>query len=70
MSPWLAGGHDILGDPEDEAKLAKELPSSSIVYRLKVDDYAHLDFAWGEDAYRYIYPHVLALLQNYTSVVS
>jgi len=60
----LHGGLDALADPTDVAQLIPLL--KNVVFSVNVPDYAHIDFVWGADAYRIIYPSVLQLLKKYS----
>jgi len=60
----FAGGQDDLADPHDVERLMSELPKASIASYIYVEEYDHLDFTWGEDAYLKIYPTVLSMLNQ------
>eukprot|EP00475_Leptophrys_vorax_P041301 TRINITY_DN77878_c0_g1_i1.p1 TRINITY_DN77878_c0_g1~~TRINITY_DN77878_c0_g1_i1.p1 ORF type:complete len:413 (-),score=120.90 TRINITY_DN77878_c0_g1_i1:32-1270(-) len=65
----FTGGNDLLADPEDVEKLEALLtPNSNIVFNQMVDYYEHLDFVWGLDAHKVIYPNVLSVLRKYANV--
>jgi len=64
------GGHDILADKADVAKLVSVLPAASLVHHEEVHDYAHLDFIWAPDAKTIVYPGVLKLLKQHAPVRS
>ncbi|CAH8842441.1 unnamed protein product [Trichobilharzia szidati] len=57
------GGHDWLASPKDVRKLAKQInyTVSGVHY---LPHYNHLDFVWGLDAGKVLYPSVLKHLSN------
>lgn len=65
----LTGSNDILADADDVAHMVKLVPNTTIVFQKQYDSYAHLDFAWGQDAFSVVYPDVLDLLTRYARPV-
>lgn len=61
----FAGDRDALADPADVERLIAAMPPRVLVNVTYLDDFAHLDFTWGLDAYRVLYPSVVALVQQY-----
>lgn len=59
---FFSGGDDYLGDPEDVLRLAGLLPERLLVFNNFQEDYEHLDFVWGMDAYVKIYGDVINLI--------
>jgi len=57
------GGLDILSNPRDVQKLIYELPTTTLIHHKVIDSYAHLDFSWGQEAARLLYPDVIAQLK-------
>jgi len=64
----FTGSHDILADPKDVEQLVNGLPTASVVYHKNIEDYAHLDFSWAEDAHSIVYPDVVNLVRKYSDV--
>jgi len=64
----FAGGNDFLADPRDVAWLEGQLDPKIIVQNVFYDDYNHLDFVWGNDAYQRIYKYVIELAKKYSRV--
>ena len=64
----LAGGNDFLADPRDVAWLEGQINPGIIVTNVFYDDYNHLDFVWGLDAYERIYKYLIALAKKYSGV--
>merc|ERR1712176_1545959 len=42
------GGKDDLSDPEDVARLVKEVPADSLAFQKTLAHYGHMDFIWGK----------------------
>eukprot|EP00927_Polykrikos_kofoidii_P054365 TRINITY_DN48790_c0_g1_i1.p1 TRINITY_DN48790_c0_g1~~TRINITY_DN48790_c0_g1_i1.p1 ORF type:complete len:434 (-),score=69.29 TRINITY_DN48790_c0_g1_i1:65-1333(-) len=61
----FTGQRDILADPDDVKTIVNTLPNASLVHWKDLEDYAHLDFAWGENANASVYQDVLQLLRQY-----
>lgn len=61
----IYGSRDALADPQDVAYLLDNLRPQTLVYQQEINDYAHLDFVWGLNAYIDVYPTVLTLLSMY-----
>lgn len=55
------GGRDYLANLNDFQYLLEKLPQNSTFNKV-IDDYAHLDYVWGTDAYEYIYKDILDIL--------
>ncbi|KAL7266284.1 cholesterol esterase [Rhizina undulata] len=55
------GGSDSLVDID---VMLKELPHHTVA--IKVDHYEHLDFLWGDDTDKLVFPHVLKALETYS----
>lgn len=51
----MYGTVDLVSDEEDVSKLLTALPEES-TYKIHVEDYAHLDYIWGVNAYQILYP--------------
>ncbi|XP_063681628.1 gastric triacylglycerol lipase-like [Bolinopsis microptera] len=64
----IAGGNDFLADPRDVAWLEGQLNPKIIVENIFYDDYNHLDFVWGNDAYERVYKTAIALAKKYSGV--
>lgn len=60
----IAGGNDFLADPRDVAWMEGQLDPKIIVMNIFYDDYNHMDFVWGMDAYERVYNFVLDLVPN------
>jgi len=58
----FSGGNDILADPKDVALLQSLLPPGVLAYANVQPQYTHMDFTWGMNAARDIYPALLKLL--------
>ena len=58
----FAGDQDWLADAADVARLQQLLPSATVVSTETLAGYAHLDFSWGLDAARHVYPRLVELL--------
>jgi hypothetical protein len=61
----FTGGHDILAGARDVQYIIDAVPPRTLVHTKNIPDYAHLDFAWGEDANSLVYPDVIALLRTH-----
>eukprot|EP01119_Soliformovum_irregulare_P023743 TRINITY_DN8361_c0_g1_i1.p1 TRINITY_DN8361_c0_g1~~TRINITY_DN8361_c0_g1_i1.p1 ORF type:complete len:388 (-),score=73.08 TRINITY_DN8361_c0_g1_i1:45-1067(-) len=65
---FFTGTQDDLADPVDVANLIDILPASNKpVKHLNIEVYQHLDFTWGEDAWKLLYPTVIDLAKKYSS---
>eukprot|EP00929_Paragymnodinium_shiwhaense_P033285 TRINITY_DN18303_c0_g1_i1.p1 TRINITY_DN18303_c0_g1~~TRINITY_DN18303_c0_g1_i1.p1 ORF type:complete len:419 (-),score=82.80 TRINITY_DN18303_c0_g1_i1:272-1387(-) len=65
----VTGAKDILADPKDVLTLRAKLPQGVVRRIINIDDYAHLDFTWADDASEVLYPKILAAMENFTSIV-
>lgn len=54
--------NDWLADPTDIATLKPQI--KNLIYSKNIDDWNHLDFIWGENAYKVIYPDIIALMKK------
>jgi lysosomal acid lipase/cholesteryl ester hydrolase len=61
------GLEDALADPEDVARIFKEVQPGIIVGQHALPTYEHMDFVWGMNAQRDVYPKVLSYIQQYQS---
>lgn len=59
-----SGGKDKMAMPEDVAALVRELPDATVVLHHHEPEYEHLDYTWGLDAHKKIYPAVVRLLRD------
>ena len=59
----FTGSNDWLADPEDVKNLLPKL--TNIAFHKNIDDYDHLDFIWGVNAYQVIYPDIVRLFWQY-----
>ncbi|XP_057681529.1 gastric triacylglycerol lipase isoform X2 [Corythoichthys intestinalis] len=59
----FSGGRDTLADPKDVALLLMQLPN--VVFRQEIPHWDHLDFIWGLDAPKLMFPTILKLMQQY-----
>ncbi|XP_029383070.1 gastric triacylglycerol lipase [Echeneis naucrates] len=59
----FSGGHDTLADPKDVAVLLTQVPH--LVYHQHIEHWEHLDFIWGLDAPKEMFPSILRLLQEH-----
>jgi hypothetical protein len=57
------GDHDGYADPADVMRLSNVLPN--VVYSLETPAWEHMDFVWGMDAYKLVYPSVLQIMNKY-----
>jgi len=62
----FTGGNDILADPKDVQRLRAELPKGVMVHDRFVEDFAHLDFVWAENAHDLVYPELVGLLRRHS----
>ena len=60
----FSGGIDALAAPRDVATITAEVPS--VVHFDIQQHYAHMDFVWGMDAHKRVYPDVVGLVRKYT----
>merc|ERR1711962_217658 len=60
------GMNDPLADPTDVARMAQELTSCEL-RNLPVSDpkFSHLDFVWGIDAYKVVYPDIVQFMKDH-----
>eukprot|EP00884_Botryococcus_braunii_P012669 jgi/Botrbrau1/21402/Bobra.0216s0021.1 len=61
----VSGGLDELSDAQDIRTLTTSLPANLSVYVHTESLYQHLDFTWGWEAYRRIYPPLVDLMKLY-----
>lgn len=59
----FSGGQDTLADPKDVAILLTQL--SQLIYHQHLDSWEHLDFIWGLDAPKVMFPSILKLLKEF-----
>ena len=57
------GTKDYLANLQDYPFLLQHLPENSTFSNL-VEDYAHLDYVWGTDAYDLIYKDIINILEK------
>lgn len=50
--------------PQDVAALVAALPKQTLILHHVEPDYQHLDYTWGLDAHRRIYPTVIRVLRE------
>ncbi|PRP79214.1 lysosomal acid lipase/cholesteryl ester hydrolase-like [Planoprotostelium fungivorum] len=63
---FFTGSNDPLSDVTDDKLLAQILPEDNKpVFWLNEPTYDHLDFVWGVDAHKLIYPDLLRLIKKY-----
>ncbi|XP_031168097.1 gastric triacylglycerol lipase [Sander lucioperca] len=58
----FSGGQDTLADPKDVAVLLTQVPN--LVFHKHIEHWEHLDFIWGLDAPKQMFPSILKLLQQ------
>jgi lysosomal acid lipase/cholesteryl ester hydrolase len=61
------GANDDLADPTDVTELIKQFPSSLQAGVTFNNDYGHLDYVWGKDAYIDVYGPILNILKKVNS---
>ena len=54
-----SAGQDWLADPDDVARLERDLPKETIVNKVNIPPWMHLDFIWGIDAAKLVYRHII-----------
>ena len=54
-----SGGQDWLADPSDVEILERKIPKQSIIKKVNIPPWMHLDFIWGVDASRMVYKHIV-----------
>ncbi|VDN10103.1 unnamed protein product [Dibothriocephalus latus] len=59
------GGDDWLSTPIDVCRLLNELPRRSYIRNMYLPYYNHIEFVWGLDAAKIIYPDILDFLQEF-----
>jgi len=66
----FTGTNDDLADPQDVQELIANLPNNNkpVLVNNQVT-YEHLDFTWGVNAHKLIYPSVVQLAQKYSGQV-
>ena len=55
---WLADEQDIANT------LLKDIPSASLKESVKLDDFSHTDFTWGNKAKAQVYVPILSTIKN------
>ncbi|OWA51221.1 Lysosomal acid lipase/cholesteryl ester hydrolase [Hypsibius exemplaris] len=63
----LYSDNDWLATPVDVLRLKEELSSVVDFYRVPYANWDHLDFIWGVDANKYVYPEVQRVLRQYAN---
>ncbi|KAF1373428.1 hypothetical protein PFLUV_G00238760 [Perca fluviatilis] len=58
----FSGGQDTMADPKDVAILLTQVPN--LVFHKHIEHWEHLDFIWGLDAPKQMFPSILKLLQQ------
>ena len=61
----FSGGNDTLADPTDVDRIVPLL-GTDLKINKRINYYNHLDFVWGEDAYKVIYKDILTFLKQYS----
>ncbi|EAL72959.1 carboxylic ester hydrolase [Dictyostelium discoideum AX4] len=59
----FTGGKDLISTKEDYNWLLPQL--KNLIYYKHIDSYSHLDFVWGNDAYKQVYSDILKYLLKY-----
>ncbi|KAN0034470.1 hypothetical protein ACTFIV_000983 [Dictyostelium citrinum] len=59
----FTGGKDLISTKEDYNWLIPQL--NNLIYHKHIDSYSHLDFVWGNDAYKQIYSDIVKYLLKY-----
>ena len=59
----VSGTHDTLSDPRDVKDLAPRI--KNLVGNLVLNNWNHVDFVMGEDAYKILYPTIIHLIEKY-----
>ncbi|XP_042338151.1 gastric triacylglycerol lipase isoform X2 [Plectropomus leopardus] len=59
----FSGGHDTLADPKDVAVLLTQV--SNLVFHRHIEHWDHLDFIWGLDAPKEMFPFILKLMKEH-----
>lgn len=62
----VSGKDDIISTLKDVELLKKELPNVVGHIVLEPEDFNHMDFMWGRNTYKVLYPHIFDLLRKYT----
>lgn len=57
------GGHDLLVNTRDTNRLINEI-KNSLIDHFYLPEYNHLDFVWGLDAAKMLYPSILHFLNR------
>jgi len=55
--------NDWLADPIDVAKLKPQI--KHLIFSKNIEKWNHLDFIWGESAYKLIYPDIINLMKKF-----
>eukprot|EP00112_Aurelia_sp_Birch-Aquarium-sp1_P001667 Seg1180.3 transcript_id=Seg1180.3/GoldUCD/mRNA.D3Y31 product="putative lysosomal acid lipase/cholesteryl ester hydrolase" protein_id=Seg1180.3/GoldUCD/D3Y31 len=58
----FTGTNDWLADPTDVATLKPQI--KHLIYSKNIDSWNHLDFIWGESAYKVIYPDIIQMMKD------
>jgi len=67
----FVGGNDALGDTTDAARLARELPNSTVVFNEVFPDYSHATWLVGNAAsFHTWFPKLTSLLSKYNPLTS
>ncbi|XP_066998921.2 lipase 3 [Anabrus simplex] len=61
----MYGQNDFLADPEDVATLKEELPNVISYYKVKDDQFNHVDFMWATHAKTLLYDEVVSVMNKH-----
>ena len=59
----FVGAHDVLGDPADAAALKPQI--SNLIHYEVIPGWNHLDFLYGIDAAKILYPKILYTMEKF-----
>ena len=62
----FSGSHDTLSNPTDVELLIPKL--KNLVYNKKLEEFNHIDFVIGLNAYMLLYPDVVKLAKQYSDL--